>query len=119
MHDPGLRFSRTQNAVAAVAVDVAEYDSYGYGGWITPGGTSIATPLIASVYALAGDASSQHAGEKLWTLTKQQRQKYLHVISEGATGSCGGKLRLYRRAGQYGTYSGPTGWGTPNGAGAF
>jgi subtilase family serine protease len=117
-HDPGCTY-RTQNDVAAVAVDVAEYDSYDYSGWITAAGTSVATPLIASVYALAGNATSQHAGKGLWTLTNQQRKKYLHVISEGANGSCGGSYICTAGTGQYGTYSGPTGWGTPNGIGAF
>ncbi len=117
-HDPGCKF-RTQNDVAAVAVDVAAYDSYDYGGWITAAGTSVATPLIASVYALAGNASSQHAGEGLWTLTRQQRKKYLHAIREGANGSCSGSYICTAGTGQYFTYSGPTGWGTPNGIGAF
>ena len=117
-HDPGCD-SRTQNDVAAVAQDVAEYDSYGYSGWSTAGGTSVSTPLIASIYGLAGNASSQHAGKKFWTLTAQQRGKYLHVISEGTDGSCGGSYLCTAGTHQYGTYSGPTGWGTPNGIGAF
>jgi subtilase family serine protease len=117
-HDPGCTF-RTQNDVAAVAWDVAEYDSYGYGGWITVGGTSIATPLIAGIYGLAGNASAQDAGKKFWTLTTQQRKKYLNVIREGSDGDCGGSYLCTAGTGQYGTYSGPTGWGTPNGIGAF
>jgi subtilase family serine protease len=117
-HDPGCT-RRTENDVAAVAWDVAEYDSYNYNGWITVGGTSISTPLIASVFALAGNASSQDAGKKFWTLTKQQRKKYLHAISEGSDGYCGGSYLCTAATGQYFTYSGPTGWGTPNGIGAF
>jgi subtilase family serine protease len=118
-HDPSCT-SRTQNDVAAVAYGVAEYDSYGsQSGWFTVGGTSVATPLIAGVFALAGNAGSLHAGKKFWTLTKQQRKKYLHVISEGADGSCGGSYLCTAGTGQYFTYSGPTGWGTPNGIGAF
>jgi subtilase family serine protease len=117
-HDPACT-SRTQNDVAAVAWDVAEYDSYNYSGWISVGGTSVATPLIASVYALAGNARSQHAGKTFWTLTTQERKKYLHVISEGSNGNCDGSYLCTAGTGQYGTYSGPTGWGTPNGIGAF
>jgi hypothetical protein len=117
-HDPGCT-SRTQNDVAAVAYGVAEYDSYNQSGWITTAGTSISTPLIAAVYALAGDASSQHGGKKFWTLTAQERKKYLHAISEGSDGSCGGSYLCTAGTGQYFTYSGPTGWGTPNGIGAF
>lgn len=117
-HDPSCA-SRTQNDVAAVASDVAEYDSYGYGGWMTNGGTSVATPLIAGVYALAGNAGSQHAGKKFWTLSARQRKKYLHSIREGSDGNCGDSYLCTAGTGQYGTYSGPTGWGTPNGIGAF
>jgi subtilase family serine protease len=120
-HDPGCKF-RTANDVAAVASDVAEYDSYDLSGWGTAGGTSVATPIIAGVYALAGNASSQHAGKELWTLTNQQREKYLHYISEGTDGCPAGLEGSYlctAGTGQYFTYSGPTGWGTPNGIGAF
>ena len=118
-HDPDCTF-RTAGDVAAVAWEVAEYDTYnGTSGWLTIGGTSVATPLIASVYALAGNASSQHAGQELWTLTNQQRKEYLHTISEGSDGSCGGTYLCTAGTGQYGTYSGPAGWGTPNGIGAF
>jgi hypothetical protein len=117
-HDPSCT-SRTANDVAAVAADVAVYDSYGYADWMTTGGTSVATPLIAGIYGLAGNASSQDAGKRFWTLTKQQRKKDLHVISEGSDGGCGGSYLCTAGTGQYGTYSGPTGWGTPNGIGAF
>ena len=117
-HDPGCT-SRTQNDVAAVASDVAAYDSYNYSGWITVGGTSVGAPLIAGIYALAGNANSQHAGKELWTLTAQQRKKDLHYIREGSDGSCGGSYLCTAGTGEYGTYSGPAGWGTPNGIGAF
>ncbi len=117
-HDPGCTY-RTANDVAAVASDVAEYDSYGYADWMTAGGTSVATPLIAGIYGLAGNASSQDAGKKFWTLTKQQRKKDLRVISEGSDGGCGGSYLCTAGTGQYQTYSGPSGWGSPNGIGAF
>jgi subtilase family serine protease len=119
-HDPGCK-NRTANDVAAVAWDVAEYDTYdAVGGWFTVGGTSVATPILASIYALAGNASSQkNAPEAFWTLTKQERKKYLHVISEGSNGVCRKKYLCTAGTGEYSTYSGPTGWGTPNGIGAF
>ncbi len=55
-HDPTCS-KRTGNDVAAVAASVAEYDSYGYAGWITIGGTSVSSPLLAGVIGLAGNAS--------------------------------------------------------------
>ncbi|HEY3676664.1 MAG TPA: S8 family serine peptidase [Candidatus Tumulicola sp.] len=118
-HDPGCK-NRTANDLSAVAWDVAEYDTFNSeGGWITVSGTSIATPILASVYALAGNAASQPGAEAFWTLTTQQRQKYLHTISQGSNGLCKEKYLCTAGTGEYSTYSGPTGWGTPNGIGAF
>lgn len=117
-HDPSCS-SRTDSDVAAVAQDVAEFDSFSAGGWITVSGTSVATPLIAGVYALAGNASSQNAAERLWTLKKKKRNKDLHYISSGNNGECGGSYLCTAGTEQFKTYSGPSGWGTPNGVGAF
>ena len=47
--------------MSAVADNVPVYDSF-YGGWLTVGGTSISSPLIAGVYALAGNARSVQPG---------------------------------------------------------
>jgi hypothetical protein len=119
-HDPGCT-SRTTNDVAAVAWGVAEYDTYGsgYGGWLTTGGTSVSSPLVAGIYGLAGNASSQHGGKSFWTLTQQELKSDLHAISDGSDGDCGGSYLCTAGTGQYKSYSGPAGWGTPNGIGAF
>lgn len=117
-HDPKCK-SRTENDVAAVATDLAEYDSYGNYGWTINGGTSASAPIIAGVYGLAENAASQHAGKKLWTLTPQERRRDLHYISRGSDGGCGGSYLCTAGTRQFGTYSGPAGWGTPNGIGAF
>jgi subtilase family serine protease len=120
-HDPGCS-GRTANDVAAVAWIVAEYDSYSYSGWLVAGGTSIAAPIVAGAFALAGNADKQDGGKIFWTLTDKQRQEDLHVISSGSNG-CPRRLRgsYLCTAGtdEFGTYSGPSGWGTPNGIGAF
>ncbi len=113
-HDTGCTF-RTDADVAAVAFGVAEYDTYGNSGWFTVGGTSVASPLIGGVYGLAGDASSQDAGKKLWTLKAKKYAKELHDITTGNDGTCGGSYLCTAGTG----YDGPTGWGTPNGVGAF
>jgi hypothetical protein len=113
-HDRDCSY-RTYNDVAAVAWDVAEYDTYGESGWFTVGGTSIATPLIAGVYGLAGNAEKQDAGKKLWSLSKKQLAKDLHAIDSGGDGSCGGTYLCECGTGQYGQYCGPAGWGTPDG----
>ena len=120
-HDPGCS-GRTTNDVAAVAWNVAQYDTYGSGGWAVFGGTSAATPIIAGVFALAGNATKQDGGKTFWTLTDKKRQEDLHVISSGTNG-CPPRLRgsylCVAGTDEFGTYSGPAGWGTPNGIGAF
>jgi len=45
--------------------------------------------------------------------------KSLHYINTGNNGSCGGSYLCTAGTNQFGTYSGPAGWGTPNGIGAF
>lgn len=119
--DPGCT-KRTGNDVAAVSVNVAEYDSYGYGGWREASGTSVSSPLLAGVFALAANESTHQSGKPFWTLKKKKLKKDLHVISSGGNGcptSITGSYLCTAGTGQFGTYSGPTGWGTPNGIGAF
>ncbi len=121
-HDPGCSF-RTENDVAAAANPneggAAEYDSYGHGGWLVVGGTSESSPLNAGIFGLAGNAATQVAGKKFWTLSPKKRRKDLWVISSGSNGSCGGSYLCTAGTHQYKTYSGPTGWGTPRGIGAY
>lgn len=120
-YDPGCS-GRTANDVAAVAWNVASYDTYGDSGWNAAAGTSVASPIIAGVFALAGNAAKQDGGKTFWTLTDKKRQEDLHVISSG-TDDCPphlqGSYLCTAGTDQFGTYSGPTGWGTPNGIGAF
>jgi hypothetical protein len=117
-HDPDCT-TRTVNDISAVAWDVAAYDSYGYGGWVTMGGTQTSAALNAGVFGLAGNASSQNAAENFWTMSKKKRNKELHYISTGNDGSCGGEYLCQAGTKQFGTYSGPAGWGTPNGIKAY
>ncbi|MGA8098635.1 MAG: S8 family serine peptidase [Candidatus Cybelea sp.] len=116
-HDPGCS-GRTASDVAAVAWNVAAYSS----GWVIVGGTSVATPIVAGAFALAGNAAKQDGGKTFWALKDKQRQEDLHVISSGTNG-CPPRLRgsylCIAGTDEFGTYSGPTGWGTPNGVGAF
>jgi subtilase family serine protease len=107
---------RTVADVAAVAdpnTGVAVYDSYAYqgaSGWLVFGGTSVAAPVIAGVYALAGNASSVTYGSYPYSHTAS-----LFDVTSGSNGSCGGSYLCTAGAG----YDGPTGLGTPNGTGAF
>lgn len=105
---------RTDNDVSAVAdpnTGVWVYDTDGEGGWLIFGGTSVATPIIASVYALAG----QPGASSLPASYPYANPSALNDVTSGSNGSCGG---TYLCTGEVG-YDGPTGLGTPNGVGAF
>ena len=92
---------------------MAVYDSYAYrgaSGWMVFGGTSVASPIIASVYALAGNASSAGSASYLYSHASS-----LYDVVSGSNGSCGGSYLCTGVSG----FDGPTGLGTPNGLGAF
>lgn len=118
-HDPGCLY-RTANDVAAVAAPVtgpSEYDTYGYSGWFVVGGTSVSSPLLGGVFGLAGNATSQDGGQTFWA-RKHERKSDLNPITSGSDGSC--KTYLCKAGThEYRGYSGPGGWGTPNGIDAF
>lgn len=120
-HDPGCS-GRTANDVAAVAWNVASYDTYGGSGWENASGTSVSAPIIAGIFGLAGNAKKQDGGKIFWSLSKKKLQADVHIIASG-NNDCPPRLRgsylCTAGSDEFGTYSGPTGWGTPNGAGAF
>jgi len=106
---------RTVADVSAVAdpnTGVAVYDTYRLhpGGWLVFGGTSVAAPIIASMYALAGNGSSVNYGSYSYS-----HRTSLFDVTSGSNGSCGGSYLCTGVAG----FDGPTGNGTPNGTGAF
>ncbi|HEX6805665.1 MAG TPA: S53 family peptidase [Terriglobales bacterium] len=89
------------------------YDSVAYqgvSGWFKVGGTSLSSPLIASIYALAGNAASTVDGSYPYS-----HSSYLHDVTSGSNGNCGGSYLCTAKTG----YDGPTGKGTPKGAGGF
>jgi subtilase family serine protease len=107
---------RTASDVSALAWNVAIYQPE-YGGWVTVGGTSAAAPLIAGVYALAGNAASVAPG-----YVYQHRGSLFDVTSgnNNALGLSGGAVceDTYLCVAKPG-YDAPTGLGTPDGTGAF
>lgn len=113
----GMRTTADVSAVADPSTPVAIYDTFGYFGWEAVGGTSAASPIIAGVYALAGNAASTGAGAS-WIYA--HRQDLYDVTSgyegtPGANGDCGGSYLCTAGPG----YDAPTGLGTPDGIGAF
>jgi hypothetical protein len=116
---------RTDNDVAAVAdpdTGVAIYDTYDLldasdgscaDGWCEAGGTSAASPIIASVYALAG---TPEAGTYPASYPYADPSALNDVVA-GTNSSTGCTPTYLCTAGP--GYDGPTGLGTPNGTSAF
>ena len=119
------------SAVADPSTGVAVYDTYntcgtaaycdilielglvqGADGWVEVGGTSASSPIIASVYALAGNTSSISYGSYPYAHSGS-----LNDVTSGSnsTSGCTPSQLCTARAG----WDGPTGLGTPNGTGAF
>jgi len=107
---------RTSADVAAdanPATGAAVYDSMPYQGvtgWFQVGGTSLSSPLVASAYALAGNALNTVDGSYPYSHSSS-----LHDVASGSNGICGGSYLCTGKAG----YDGPTGKGTPHGVGGF
>jgi hypothetical protein len=101
---------RTIADVSALAGVPGEaiYDTYGGDpGWEDFGGTSLASPIIASVYALAYPDSTM--------ASTYANHASLFDVTSGSNGSCGGSYLCTGVAG----YDGPTGLGTPCGTANF
>ena len=108
---------RSESDVSAIAdpsTGVAFYDTYPNGGWGVVGGTSVSSPIVASVYALAANEASQNYAAGIW---KAGGTTKLNDVTSGSNGQCGQNIHYICNAGP--GYDGPTGWGTPNGIGAF
>lgn len=103
--------------IAAVAdPGVAIYSSYPYqgrSGWLTMGGTSAAAPIVAAIYALAGNTAKVNPP---YAASLYSHTESLFDVTTGMNGSCGAATYLCT-AGV--GYDGPTGLGTPNGLGVF
>lgn len=143
-------------AVADVSADadpytgVAVYDStpiregqIEYRGWVPIGGTSVASPIIASTFALAGGAGTDAGGKAVAYPAQTLYESLatdpaaLHDVTSGSNGacakgfngatgasnctlaeedaSCSATAICLARSG----YDGPTGVGTPHGIAAF
>jgi subtilase family serine protease len=98
------------SAVADPNTGVTVYDTFGEGGFLVFGGTSASAPIIAGVYALAGNGASVNNASLAYSHTAN-----LFDVTSGSNGSCSGKYLCTGKKG----YDGPTGLGTPNGTAAF
>ncbi|HET7014551.1 MAG TPA: S53 family peptidase [Streptosporangiaceae bacterium] len=107
---------RTVADVSAVAANLAVFDQ-ARRGWLLVGGTSAAAPLVAGIYALAGNAT---------TITPGYEYRHAKSLFDVTTGNndnvngtggrtCGFDYLCVAGKG----YDAPTGLGTPHGTGAF
>lgn len=106
----GRRTVADVSAVADPNTGVAVYGpTGGYGsGWMVFGGTSVAAPLIASIYGVNGASVSYGS-------SPYSHKTALFDVTSGSNGYCGGS---YLCTGVV-SYDGPSGLGTPNGSSAF
>lgn len=111
--DPDCKY-RTVVDVSAEAGCGPGVDVYSgvYGGWWDYCGMSVSTSFTAGVIALAGNADKLDAGKTFWTFNSKQHQRYF-LHPSGAAEGCGNYLCGHGRYEKY--YSGPGGWGSPNG----
>jgi hypothetical protein len=139
----GCGTHRLDNDLAAVGDPYTGFDiysSYKYAasastGWLTVGGTSLSSPLIAALYGLAG--GSRGTAYPATTLYSHLEQASLYDVTTGGNGYCDGvapgtcgEPEVNEQFGDLdcvGTtecdgavgFDGPGGVGTPNGLGAF
>jgi len=99
------------SADADPATGVAVYDSYGSGGWTVFGGTSVASPIVGAMYALA----SPPAANTYPNSYPYANPGALYDVTTGHTATCSPAYLCTAGVG----YDGPTGLGTPNGVAAL
>jgi N-acetylneuraminic acid mutarotase len=98
------------SADASPASGLAVYNTLGQSGWSQYGGTSLSSPLVAGMFALAGTPVPG-----TYPVSYPYRNPAgLNDVTSGTNGSCG---NLLCQAGP--GYDGPTGLGTPNGIAAL
>ncbi len=113
--------NRTIADVSAVAdpnTGVAVYDTNGYfgrKGWFVVGGTSASAPIIAGVFALAGNAKTGSVMQSYPYNAVAANPSVVNDVAGGSNGSCNPLYLCTAVAG----YDGPTGLGTPNGSAGF
>ena len=106
--------NRAEADVSAIAdpnTGVAVYDSYQATGWQVYGGTSVASPIIASVYALAGTPGASDSPNAY----PYSHPSSLYDVTSGNNGTCLQAVLCTAGTG----WDGPTGLGTPHGSGGF
>lgn len=106
---------RTVADVSAVADPTTGVAVYNAGSWFIYGGTSVATPIIASVYALAGSPQTGTNPAEYPYDNALANPALLNDPTSGNDGTCTPAYLCTAGTG----YDGPTGLGAPAGVTAF
>jgi subtilase family serine protease len=92
----GMRCVPDISSDANPGTGVPVYDTYGYGGWIQVGGTSVSSPDWSAVFAVAnssraaaGKGTLQTAIADLYTFYNSTQYTDFHDVTSGTNGSCG------------------------------
>lgn len=86
----GKRLAADVSSLADPATGFDEYDTWGGTGWITVGGTSLASPIVAAMYALAGGSGgAAYPSESLYN-NATLHPSSVTDITMGGNGFCGG-----------------------------
>jgi hypothetical protein len=114
-HDTGCA-KRTVADVAVIGdpmTGVAAYNTTAassQAGWGVYGGTSVGAPIVAALYALAGNASAVNGAANIYASSAS-----FSAVLSGSNGSCSPAYLCTAGAG----YNGPAGVGVPNGLAGF
>jgi hypothetical protein len=114
IRDCAKRATADVSADANPDTGVAVYDTYTGGGWQVYGGTSVASPLIAATYALAGAPAAGTYPSSYLYAHYLAGPSVFNDVTTGSNGTCGNVLC---NAGP--GWDGPTGVGTPHGTAGF
>ena len=86
----GKRLGTDVSALADPMYGFDVYDSYGIGGWATIGGTSLSSPVVAALYALAGGSGgTSYPASSLYT-NRTYRAGALYDVTVGGNAFCAG-----------------------------
>ena len=92
----GMRCVPDISSDANPGTGVPVYDTYGYGGWVQVGGTSVSSPDWSAVFAVAnssrvaaGKGTLKTAISDLYTFYNSTQYADFHDITSGTNGSCG------------------------------
>ena len=111
------RVTADLSAVANPQTGLWIYDSYSITGshWAIYGGTSLASPVLAAIYALAGNSNANTAATspdtQLYRTHLYNPTSKLYSVTTGNVGTCGTWLCDATKS--FNGYNGPTGLGTP------